>query len=829
MVFLVMAVSVAVVSFFMYRTGYHDYSNRLCLSANAQAVYYIDGDAVEHFLLTLEADEEYIIFAEKLDGLKTIINATSFYIMAQSAFPGQLVYIYDSPSGAAVSPCHSLGRLESKEDFPGANEALAGRGSERSEYYKDELYGELYYAYAPIRNSLGEVVAFVGTDIDLSLMSSRLKLYRLVLFLIVMFSFAVFITVFVLLVRRTLSSPLSLVMRGMDALARGETGFKAPEAESEKGSEPERLAKTMQAVAESISGLIRDIEFIMESVRSGYLDRRADGQGYRGEYYHIITAVNRTLDVVCSHFDAVSGGIAFFGLGKKMRYGNHGMAEFLALHGFDPEADDFFPGLLGRDGAALLDRKISDFLLGSETEILIRELSVKDTLGQPRHYTLSLLWVDLNRETGRDTDQASIMMLVSDTTGLVKAREDAELASRAKGQFLSRMSHEIRTPLNAIIGMSQIAKNSRDLGKIQNCLRQIESSSQHLLGIINDILDFSKIEAGKLTLESKLFSLSENLDFVLAMVRSRGSEKKLTITSRLENIRNDGIVTDALRLNQVLLNLLSNALKFSPEGKTIEVGVREIDGNGDGSVYQFSVKDEGIGIAGDEIGKLFNPFEQANVSVTRKYGGTGLGLSISKNLVEMMGGRLWVESEEGRGSVFTFTIRVKSQPRAESGSGRAALISSPERKYDFHGRRILIVDDVEINREILSGLLGETGMEMEYAENGREALDKYRSRNAGYYDLVLMDMQMPVMDGCEATREIREFEKTISGAEHEGGIAGQSPSGRRQVPVIAMTANVLKEDVQRALDSGMDGHLGKPVDVNSLLSLLESYFGSREP
>jgi signal transduction histidine kinase/CheY-like chemotaxis protein len=818
-----MAASVAVVSFLMYRAGYHDYSNRLCLSANAQAVYYIDGDEVEHFLRTQKTDEAYMVFAEKLDGLKAAINATSFYIMAKSPSPGQLVYIYDSPSGADGSREHSLGRLESEANFPGAGMALSGRGFERAEFYNGDTYGKLFYAYAPIRNSRGTVVAFVGTDIDLGLMNSRLDRYALVLFFIVLFSFAVFITVFVSLIKYTLSSPLSLLMNGMDALARGETGFSAPKAGLGKNSEPARLAGTMQTVAESISGLIGDIEYIMESVRSGYLGRRADRQSYQGEYYHIITAVNRTLDVVCSHFDAVSGGIAFFGLNKKIRYGNRGMTEFLSLHGFDPSSDNFFPSLLGGE-TALLDRKISDFLLGNETGVLIRELSFEDSQGQIRHYTISFLWVDLNRETGRDTDQASIMMLINDTTGFVNAREDAELASRAKGEFLSRMSHEIRTPLNAIIGMSQIAKNSRNLDKIQNCLRQIESSSRHLLGIVNDILDFSKIEAGKLALEKKLFSLAENLDFVLAMIRSRGSEKKLSIELRLENIRNDGIITDALRLNQVLLNLLSNALKFSPGGKTIEVSVRELDRTGDESVYQFNVKDEGIGISGEEIGKLFNPFEQANVSVTRKYGGTGLGLSISKNIVEMMGGRLWVKSEEGKGSVFSFTIKVQSQPGAEAGSGRAALTSRPDRKYDFHGRRILIVDDVEINRDILTGLLDDTGIEMEYAENGREALDKYRSQNAGYYNLILMDMQMPVMDGCEATREIREFEKTRPGADDSGQT--ETPlSGRDQVPVIAMTANVLKEDIQRALDSGMNGHLGKPVDVEALLALLESRFG----
>ncbi|ULQ59623.1 response regulator [Brucepastera parasyntrophica] len=402
--------------------------------------------------------------------------------------------------------------------------------------------------------------------------------------------------------------------------------------------------------------------------------------------------------------------------------------------------------------------------------------------------------------------RAMISEINSKNARLVELKDLAESASIAKSKFLANMSHEIRTPLNAIIGMTQIAKNANDFAKINDCLQKIEDSSGHLLGIINDILDFSKIEAGKISLDNKMFSLTESIDFVVSMFKNRAADKDISLKLTITELEHDGITTDSLRLNQVLINLLSNAVKFTNKGGKIDLIVSEEFYENGRSTFRFSVQDNGIGIDPEYAASIFNPFEQGGSSISTHYGGTGLGLAISKNIVAMMNGDIYVSSVPGKGSVFTFTIRVPSQKKAESTEKKniAEKIEVP----DFSGKRIMIVDDIEINREIIFELLKDSGIEMNTAENGREALDLFTGSREHYYDVIFMDMQMPIMDGCTATREIRS-------------------SGRADalsVKIIAMTANVMREDVQKALDSGMDGHLAKPIDTAEMFRMLQNVF-----
>lgn len=378
-------------------------------------------------------------------------------------------------------------------------------------------------------------------------------------------------------------------------------------------------------------------------------------------------------------------------------------------------------------------------------------------------------------------------------------------ASRAKSDFLSRMSHEMRTPMNAIIGMSMIAKNTEDPQKMHGCLGQIEASSKHLLGIINDILDFSKIEAGKLALDEREFSLEKNLAFVVSMMLPKAKERDISIELEIGDIEHNLVYTDSLRLNQVLLNLLSNAVKFSPKGGVIRVKVREDSFADERGLFYFAVEDEGIGISEAQAAKLFRPFEQAYAGVTRAYGGTGLGLAIAKNIVEAMGGEINLKSELGKGSLFIFTIRVRARRGVLDESGAGQTPEDAPKVRDFIGKRALIVDDVEINREILLELLKETGLAMDVAENGQEAVEMFDKSAPGYYDIIFMDVQMPVMDGFTATKEIR---------------AAARPDAAK-VYIVAMTANVLKEDVQKALEAGMDGHLGKPIVLEDVLNAIE--------
>jgi signal transduction histidine kinase/CheY-like chemotaxis protein len=378
--------------------------------------------------------------------------------------------------------------------------------------------------------------------------------------------------------------------------------------------------------------------------------------------------------------------------------------------------------------------------------------------------------------------------------------ENLEKMSHAKNDFLSSMSHEIRTPMSAIIGMAQIARGTAEPERIADCLQKIEDNSKHLIGVINDILDFSKLESGKLQLDSQLFSLKDDMAFIESMFQGKVAEKNLTFTLSVGNIKNDGIITDSLRLNQVIINLLSNAVKFTDAGGAVSLSVKElihVDGE---SVYAFAVSDTGIGIAPEQAKKLFTPFVQATAGTTKKYGGTGLGLVISKNIVAKLGGDIELESVPGEGSTFSFTIRTASKPEAAHVDTVAADAAPP----DFSNKRLLVVDDIEINLEIAVEILRDTGVEMDTAENGQIALDMYLNAPVGYYDMILMDMQMPVMDGCEATEHIRKSGKADAAT----------------IKVIAVTANVMRDDIAHAYAAGMNGHIGKPIDFGEAFKMM---------
>ena len=382
------------------------------------------------------------------------------------------------------------------------------------------------------------------------------------------------------------------------------------------------------------------------------------------------------------------------------------------------------------------------------------------------------------------------------------AEREARIASSAKSSFLARMSHEIRTPLNAIIGMSEITKKAvAGNEKALDAVTRIISSSHHLLGLLNDILDMAKIESGKMLLADEPFTLGPAMDQVADIILPRCADRGIRFIQDIDAARNLSIRGDKLRLNQVLINLLGNAVKFTDAGGQVSVSVAPLREEADAFCLAFAVSDDGIGMTEEQIAKLFSPFEQTDASIASRFGGTGLGLSICKSLVNAMGGDISVASAPGRGATFRFELTLPKAAACDPEYRETAETVS------FEGVRVLLAEDIAVNRIIINELLSPHGAVVDEAANGVEAVAMFAASPQSHYSLILMDIQMPELDGYEATGQIRAMPRPDA----------------RTIPIIAMTANAYREDVNRALAAGMNAHIAKPIDVSALFNTLAQW------
>lgn len=421
-----------------------------------------------------------------------------------------------------------------------------------------------------------------------------------------------------------------------------------------------------------------------------------------------------------------------------------------------------------------------------------------------------------------DQQAEFFILLQSDTTEarreerernelLAQALSEAQIASQSKSTFLSNISHDIRTPMNAIVGYIEFAKRSDDLSQMHEYLEKIDSSSKYMLALLNDVLEMSRIESGKSELDLTRASLPALMDDVYDLFERQMAEKSIAFSVDSSQVRDGCVICDKTRLNRVLLNLVSNAYKFTPEGGSVQVRLVQLDSTREGyGSYELHVKDTGIGMSEEFAQKIFDAFERERSATDSGISGTGLGMAITRNIVDMMGGTIDLVSEQGHGTEFTVTLEFELQANESDDKQQSRPCEAQYEPMDFTGLRTLLVEDQIVNREIAIMILEGFGFEVDEAEDGAQALVQLASSEAGYYDVVITDIQMPVMDGYELARSIRKLD--------DAKLA--------RIPIVAMSANAFQEDIKASREAGMNAHVAKPIDIDTLSRTLGEVLAS---
>jgi signal transduction histidine kinase/ActR/RegA family two-component response regulator len=446
---------------------------------------------------------------------------------------------------------------------------------------------------------------------------------------------------------------------------------------------------------------------------------------------------------------------------------------------------------------------------GQESYEMLRMAGVRRPEDRDDHivHAVGIGFTDVDSETRQTLEQRK---------ALIDALNIAEEANNAKTVFLSNMSHEIRTPMNAIIGLDKLALDEKDIPKaVREYLVKIGDSAEHLLSIINDILDMSRIESGKMNIRNEEFSIKKLMSQICTLVGSQCRDKDISYACSIDGEIDECYLGDPTRLREIIINVLSNSVKYTNPGGKIEFIVKRTAVYENKATLMFTMRDNGIGMDKDFLPKIFDSFTKEDISAINKYGSTGLGMAITKNLVDMMNGKIAIDSKKGEGTVvyvvLTFEIPQRSNEVKEKSENPEKPVSQEPAEIELDGRRILIAEDMDINAQILMKILTRKGMEADRAANGEEALNMFKESETWHYDAILMDMRMPVMTGLEATIAIRALDREDAG----------------KIPIIALTANAFDEDVERSLQAGLDAHLSKPLQPEVIFSTLKRLIAER--
>ena len=742
-------------------------------------------DAYIHELLPIR-DARYNDIKKLMLNLHAGAGLIRFYIFADLGLPDMYLSLFDAVlDGAAThSPYEDYGVPLKKSSFKEAAEVY--RTGETAVVLNNtgssERNKSIYYSFMPIKDDYGGVIAVIGTEINMQTLDNQLLSFIFISCVIILLGALVLAFVIHFALRRIIVMPIQKLTAVSGEIAAGNINEEIPVWISERNDEIGILGRAYSSMSAVLRRIFNQNDALFSAAMSGKLDARSDPSQFGGVFAQLANRINDTLNVIGNYLDSISGALAIFNAEYDIAFTNKHWKQLFA---------------------ETADKTILQALLeaasGEDTDALKESLSSRLKRGD----FVSLAWLEIRGERRCFSFLCSSVLLdgningaiiaVTDTTELVTTKDNALSANKAKSEFLSRVSHELRTPLNVIYSMAKLGQKDEKIENSIERFNKIVTSTSHLSNIINDVLEMSRMEAGKTEIKREPMRVKAAAEECAELLLQRAKDNQIELIYSIDPSLPELLIGDEFRVKQVLINLLSNAVKFTTEGQ-VALDVSTAECGADFCTIRFTVSDTGIGMSDSFLQKIFTPFEQEDSFLSRRYAGSGLGLSISNNLVALMGGEMTVESRLGKGSKFVFTIPFE---KAKASAAEIKTDAQEDIKGSLCGKRILLADDIEINREIVLELFAETGAEIEQAGDGEEAYQKFADSLAGYYDCVLMDIQMPKMDGYTATSAIRALDRTDNNA-----------------PIIAMTANALSEDIERARASGMDDHIAKPIDFD---------------